>query len=357
MLEVVGNMQGIGSALGLANIQVVKDKYVTDSVGLDEFCELTNMSYFQASYLFNKYAKQTNYKGDLDDFNVPIIDIAIFGVQMIDNGDVPAGIVGGDFAKMLDLIRDAKNQLVGDSYSRLVFELNMPLEGKQTFSRIEEIDREVKQIYPNAVLAGEAMSAYDLSNSFEADIILISILTIVFVYIILMFTFKSWGLPLLLVAVIQGAIFINFGIVALVGRNFFFFIYLIVSAIQMGATIDYAILITNHYKEERATKEKAQALVDAINASFPTILTSGVILAVAAFLIGIIAGDPLISTLGTCLGIGTIISIVSVMTVLPAMLYLFENIIKKTSFKPLKSHQKPLEPPVFAGKSQDEGKE
>lgn len=354
VLEIVGNMDGIDSALGVANIQLANGVYATDSVNVKEFCSLTNMSSVQANFLFSKYMQSLDYKGNINDFRAPLIDIAVFGVNMVDKGEIPSSIIGDDFLQVLNLIRDAKEQLVGPNYSRLVFNLNMPLEGKETFSRIEEINKAVKQIYPDSVFTGEAMSAYDLSTSFESDIILISVLTIVFVYIILMFTFKSWGLPLLLVLVIQGAIFINFGIVALVGRSFFFFIYLIVSAIQMGATIDYAILITNHYKEERMTKDKNQALVDALNASFPTIITSGVILAASAFLIGIIAGDPLISTLGTCLGIGTVISIICVMTVLPAMLYLFEDIIKKTSFKPLKPRKKVFEPPVFAKEEEAE---
>lgn len=112
----------------------------------------------------------------------------------------------------------------------------------------------------------------------------------------------------------------------------------------MGATIDYAILMTNHYREERATKDKKTAVIDAINASFPTIITSGTIMTVAAFLVGIIASDPLISSLGMCLGRGTVISIISVMTVLPATLYLFEGVIKKTSF----GRKRNSSPPPYA---------
>lgn len=135
-----------------------------------------------------------------------------------------------------------------------------------------------------------------------------------------MFTFRSWGTPIPLTATIQGAIFINFSISAFAGTNLFFFVYLIVSAIQMGATIDYAIVITNRYQELKQTTDKKTAVIESLNQSFPTILTSGSILAIAGFLIGGVVGDPLIATLGSCLGRGVLISIASVMLVLPALL-------------------------------------
>lgn len=177
------------------------------------------------------------------------------------------------------------------------------------------------------------MSAYDLNTSFSTDNILISVLTIVFVYIILIFTLKNWGLPILLVATIQGAIFINFAIPTLTNTNLYFFVYLIVSAIQMGATIDYAIVSTTRYQELVLEMDRRQAVIETLNQAFPTIITSGVILCVAGFLISFLVSDPLISTLGLALGRGTIISILSVMCVLPILLYFFYDKLKKTDLK------------------------
>ena len=119
----------------------------------------------------------------------------------------------------------------------------------------------------------------------------------------------------------------------LANQPLYFLGYLIVQSIQMGANIDYAIVISSHYQELKATMTHKEAIVEALNASFPTIFTSGTILSAAALLIGNISTNPVISILGTCLGRGTIISIVIVLGVLPATLVLSDSIINRTSFK------------------------
>jgi uncharacterized membrane protein YdfJ with MMPL/SSD domain len=148
-----------------------------------------------------------------------------------------------------------------------------------------------------------------------------------------MFTFKSAGLPVLLVMAIQGSIWINFSFPYLMGNSIFFLGYLIVSAIQMGATIDYAIVFSSRYTELRKTEDKIDAAMHALNQSFPTILTSGSILMIAGFLIGFVSTNPVISSLGTALGRGTGISIVIVMTILPDIVILFDKFIEKSAFK------------------------
>lgn len=227
-------------------------------------------------------------------------------------------------------ITDAEDQLIGTNYTRIVCNIITEVEARETFSLIEHLNQTIKGYNSKCIFAGESMSAYDLNSSFSTDNILISVLTIVFVYIILIMTLKNWGLPILLVSTIQGAIFINFAIPALTHSNLFFFVYLIVSAIQMGATIDYAIVITTRFQELSKDRSKKEAVIETLNQAFPTILTSGVILSVAGFLIHFLVGDPLISTLGLALGRGTLISIASVMCVLPILLYFFYDKLKKT---------------------------
>lgn len=227
-------------------------------------------------------------------------------------------------------INDAEDQLIGINYTRVVCNITTEVEAKETFALIERLDKSIKTEVNGAIFAGESMSAYDLNSSFSTDNLLISILTIVFVYIILIFTLKNWGIPILLVATIQGAIFINFSIPVLTNTNLYFFVYLIVSAIQMGATIDYAIVSTTRYQDLVQTMDKKTAVIETLNQVFPTIITSGVILSFAGFLINFLVSDPLISTLGLALGRGTIISILSVMCVLPLLLYFFYDKLKKT---------------------------
>ncbi|MFQ7454585.1 MAG: MMPL family transporter [Flavonifractor plautii] len=133
----------------------------------------------------------------------------------------------------------------------------------------------------DVVLVGNSTNARDLAASFTGDNLKISVLTVLFVVVILLFTFKSAGLPILLVLTIQGSIWINFSFPFLTGTNLFFMSYLIVSAIQMGATIDYAIVITNRYLQLKTVLDRRAAAVEALNQSFPTVLTSGSIMTVA----------------------------------------------------------------------------
>ena len=179
---------------------------------------------------------------------------------------------------------------------------------------------------------GNATSDYDLSSSFSNDNLLISILTIVFVILVLVFTFQSAGLPVLLILVIQGSVWINFSFPYLMQQNLFFLSYLVVSSIQMGANIDYAIVIANRYMELKQTMKPKEAVVEALNEAFPTIITSGTILAAAGILIGFLSSNPAISSIGVCLGRGTVISIFLVMGVLPQILLLGDIIIEKTAF-------------------------
>ena len=178
---------------------------------------------------------------------------------------------------------------------------------------------------------GNSTNAFDLASSFSGDNLKISVLTALFVVVILLFTFKSAGLPVLLVLTIQGSIWINFSFPVLTGTNLFFLSYLVVSSIQMGATIDYAIVITNRYLELKTRMEPRKAVVEALSQSFPTILTSGTIMAVAGFLIGGISTDATIGSVGVTLGRGTVTSIFLVMTVLPQLLLLGDAIIERTA--------------------------
>ena len=157
---------------------------------------------------------------------------------------------------------------------------------------------------------------------------------------ILLFTFKSVGMPLLLIAVIEGSIFINFSFPALMKENLFFISYLIVSSIQMGANIDYAIVIGSRYSECRRTMGRKDSIIEAVNFAFPTIVTSGFILAIAGTVIGFLTSDGAIAGIGQCLGRGTLISMFLVLFVLPQILTLGDRIISKMAFsvaRPIRS--------------------
>ena len=182
-------------------------------------------------------------------------------------------------------------------------------------------------------MVGNSTSSRDLSASFVTDNLMISILSAFFVIVVLLFTFQSAGLPVLLIIVIQGSIWINFSFPTITGEPLYFLGYLIVNAIMMGANIDYAIVISSHYQELKAHMPHKEAIIYALNAAFPTVFTSGTIMASAGLLIGNMSAQPVVSIMGSCLGRGTIISIFLVLFVLPAFLVLGDSIINRTSFK------------------------
>ena len=144
--------------------------------------------------------------------------------------------------------------------------------------------------------------------------------------------FMSVGLPILLILVIQGSIWINFSVPTIQHESLYFLGYLIVNSIQMGANIDYAIVISSHYTDLKKEMRPKEAIIAALNEAFPTIFTSGTILAVAGALIGVMTTNPVIAAIGTCLGRGTVISIVLVMAVLPQILLIGDTIVERTSF-------------------------
>ena len=173
---------------------------------------------------------------------------------------------------------------------------------------------------------------------------MVSILSVVFVVIVILFTFRSAGLPVLLIAVIQGSIWINFTWPYVTNEPIFFVGYLIVTAIQMGANIDYAIVVSNRYITLRQNNSKRVSITAALNGALPTLITSGSILAIAGLLIGFLSTEAITSDIGIALGRGTFISLLLVMFVLPQLLLWGDKLITKTTIA-TKIHFRV--PPIF----------
>ncbi len=326
------------STVGLANVEVDDDYVVTDRLSPRQFAELTDLDIEVARLLYSAYAvDQESYGkivGGIDHYSVPLVDMFLFLYDQKEEGFVTLdGEMDADLDDMHSQLTDAQLQLEGEHYSRLLLNTTLPEESEETFAFLQTVRQIAGKYYDSGVyLVGESVNDYDLSTSFVKDNILISILSAVFVVVILIFTFKSAGLPILLIVVIQGSIWINFSFPKLLDTNLFFLSYLVVSAIQMGANIDYAIVITNRYVSLKKEMPIREAIVEALNQSFPTIITSGTMLASAGLLIGMLSSNPIIASVGTCLGRGTIISILLVMGVLPQILLLGDIIIEKTAF-------------------------
>ena len=337
VLERVSQLPQVTQATGLANIEVEDGRMLTDEMNPRQFSELAGVDIELARLLYQAYGLSVEEYGaifqDPDEYSVPLIDVFEFLLDQKDKGVV--NLTGEQADKVDDLqerLDVGLEQLRGEHWSRLVFVADVPTEGDETYALLDEIRSIAQEYYgDDVILVGNSTNAFDLASSFSGDNIKISILTALFVMVILLFTFKSAGLPILLVLTIQGSIWINFSVPVLTGTNLFFLSYLVVSSIQMGATIDYAIVITNRYMELKTVMERKQAAVEALSQSFPTILTSGTIMAVAGFLIGGISTDATIGSVGQTLGRGTVTSIILVMTVLPQLLMLGDALIERTA--------------------------
>lgn len=339
ILKALSQYEEVESTLGLSSVEAMDGYVLTDALTPRQFAELTDLDYEVAKLLYSAYAVNNESYGEivsgLDNTKVPLIDMFLFLHEELDKGYVT---LESDMQKTIDdlyvQLHDAQLQLSTDNYSRMLVYLNLPEEAEETYAFFDVIKDEMANYYDrdSFYIVGNSTSNLDLSSSFARDNIIISILSALFVIVILFFTFQSAGLPVLLIVVIEGSIFMNFSFPYLQNMGLYFLGYLVVSSIQMGANIDYAIVISSRYLSLKQEMPPKKAIVESLNQAFPTIITSGTILAAAGVLIGQLSSDGVISSIGTCLGRGTIISIFLVMGVLPQILLLGDMIVEKTAF-------------------------
>lgn len=229
------------------------------------------------------------------------------------------------------LDEETLSKLNSDKYTRMVLSVDAEYEGDETVALVETIRQIAQNYYPDQwYLAGEGVSTYDLMDTVTQDMTKVNLIAIGAVFVVLLLTLKSVVLPVILVISIETAIWLNLSIPYFSGQRIFYIAYLIISSIQLGATVDYAILMTERYKEYRMTEHKKDAVTKTLSAVTVSILTSGSVLTVIGFLLGIISTHGLLSQLGYFLGKGTLCSLVIVLFVLPGLLYVFDStFIKK----------------------------
>ena len=228
------------------------------------------------------------------------------------------------------------SKLNSEHFTRMVLTMDAEFEGEETFSLVETVRNTAEKYYPGQwYLAGEGVSTYDLMDTVTADTVKVNLVAIGAVLLVLLLTMKSLILPVILVLSIETAIWINLSIPYFAGQSIFYIAYLIISSVQLGATVDYAILFTDRYKEMRQTYSKKESIVRTISAVSVSILTSGSVLTVVGFLLGLFSTHGLLSQLGYFLGKGTLCSLAIVLFVLPGLLYLFDKLV----IKPKKSKE------------------
>lgn len=343
LVDDLKELNGIDHLVALADTEARDGYMVTDSLTPRQFAELTDIDISVSRAAYTAYCTSnenfTQAIGQLVDLNnidnctVPLIDMIKFLYEQRDiyESRIDASLMA-DMEEMYDELIDGERQLHTKDYSRIILFLNLPVESEETYDYLTVIKGVIGKYYTESYFVGETAKDKDFSAAFSEDNMLIGILTIVFVVAILLMTFKSVALPLLLILVIQGSIWINFSFPTILHSNLYFLAYLIVSAIMMGANIDYAIVISSRYLKLKETMPYKDAMIEALNLVFPTVVTSGSILAAAGISIGVLSSENTVASIGICLGRGTLLSMFLVMGVLPQILLLGDTIVEKTSF-------------------------
>ena len=338
ILDEVGQLPKIESAMGLANLSYGSVS-LTSPVCADDVSEMLGLDGEQARGLFTLYAIENgDYVLSFDPavYRIPLVDLAAYLFEKMDLGAIP---LNDEQQHAADAVRPnlqrALDQLRGEHYSRLVFSADVEVEGQESEALLASIRQIAARRYgeENVLLVGDITSAKDLRESYRSDSTETSLLSLLFVFLILLVTFRSPVAAALLVFVIQGSIWLNFSFAYLFGMRPFFVTNMIATAIQMGATIDYAIVILNHYRANRACLPKREAMVRAVAESFPTVLTSGAIMSVAGLLIAFRVSDVYVGHIGLVVGRGALISVILVLTVLPQLLLLCDTPIRVTTWK------------------------
>ena len=260
-------------------------------------------------------------------------DILCFIVENMNTNELLKSRISEENRAKIDEAQATMNSATalffGENYSRMILSMDLPSESAESTRFVEYLNSAVKEVFGDeAHVAGEMVVTYDLQRTFSTDNLIITIFTIVSIFLIVLIIFRSISLPVILVTIIQGAIWICMS-TSLITGPMFFMSYIITNCILMGATIDYGILMSTSYVEYRQTLGKKEALERALEIALPTVFTSGLILTICGFVVGLISSQNSIATVGVLLGKGTLVSIAMVTLVLPAVLYLLDKFILK----------------------------
>ncbi len=220
------------------------------------------------------------------------------------------------------------SQLVSNGTTRMVLSVAADFEGDAAFALVEQVRAIAQQYYPDSwYLAGQGVSTYDLMDTITGDMAMVNFVAIAAVFLVLLLLERSLILPIVLVLCIETAIWFNLALPYFTDTVVFYIAYLIISSVQLGATVDYAILFSDRYREYRQTLDKKPAVAATVATVTTSVLTTGSGLAVVGFLMGAISSNQLLAQLGNFLGVGSLASLAIVLLALPGILYLIDPFI------------------------------
>ncbi|MDE7131860.1 MAG: MMPL family transporter [Lachnospiraceae bacterium] len=237
-----------------------------------------------------------------------------------------------DMKEMLDSaytkIKDGEKQLRGENYSLMLVSTNLSEESEETNDFLADMSEKCRDNFSGEFyMIGASPMQYEMSLTFQDEMNTITLLTAVAIFIVVAITFRSLVIPLILVLLIQAGVYATVAIIGIQGYSIYFLALLIVQCILMGATIDYAILYTNYYREKRKTLEIKEALIEAYNGSIHTILTSGLIIILLVGLVGYAFSNPTIGQICQTISKGALCATILIIFILPGILAVFDRLV------------------------------
>ncbi|CAM3885788.1 efflux RND transporter permease subunit [Mesobacillus thioparans] len=225
-------------------------------------------------------------------------------------------------------------EFYSENYSRIIINTNQGTKGDVPFSIVQKVEKTAAKYYGDKALGlGESVTLYDIKNVVNKDNIVVNVLTVVTIAIVLLVTFKSISIPLVLLITIQSAVWINLSIPYFTSSSLVFVGYLIISTVQLAATVDYAILLTEAYQHNRREMPARKAIIKTLDEKTFSISISAAILSSVGFILWLTSSNPIVGSIGLLLGRGAMLAFVMVVFLLPAMLLVFDGFIKKTTYK------------------------
>ncbi len=249
--------------------------------------------------------------------------------SVISYSNTVSAVIPPDF-----LGEEVTDQFYSENYSRIILYTDASNEGEKAFSLIEKVQQTASGYYGDeAHLVGESVTLYDIRNTVLQDNVVVNLVTVITIAIVLFFTFRSISIPVVLLLTIQSAVWINLSVPYFTDSSLVYVGYLIISTVQLAATVDYAILLTEYYKEKRKEMPVLAAIKHTIDEKIFSIAISASILSSVGFILWFTSSNPVVSSIGLLLGRGALLAFIMVVFFLPAVLFTFDKLIEKTTWR------------------------
>lgn len=223
------------------------------------------------------------------------------------------------------------SQFYSEHYARIILTADCPYEGDEAFTLVEAIRQAADYYYPDEnYTCGQSPNMYDMKTCVQEDNRTVNLITVISIYLILLGMTRNWFTPVLLILAIKCSIWVNMSVPYFTASKLSYLCYLIVSTIQMGATVDYAILLTDTYQENRLTAKPKEAMRKTLGGVFSSILVSALTLALAGFCMAGASSNEILAGMGVLIGRGAILSVVMVMLLLPTLLLFTDRLLPRT---------------------------